>query len=200
MHPIDEKFLKANAVFFEPADLREVGLIQRRLFDLGYVWKNGGAVLAHELRCLRMGITAMPDGQLLCGMPGEVNAVTRSCYDLFAPQSAVPKTPPASPAPRVPYPVPSARVHAPSVKVPVDLDRVAAEVAAIGQQIEKAALDSRTQAQQVKNEMAKSFTDLARRQKDLEDGQRRVMDRLDELIALLSPQELQVLKKDAPKL
>lgn len=180
------RYLRDHIVHFEPHDLPEAENIQRKLFEMGYRWPSGKRV-AYAGRCLSLGLTALPDGRLLCGLPEGVSAAPHDYRDFFT------DAPPPAPAPPPARPV-AAPVRQAAARTQPPADSASLELARLARLVETALDDSRTARVIAKHEVAQGFTALAQRLQKLEDGQKALADKVDRLTRQLAPPPLEIKK------
>lgn len=171
MAGLSSTYMRQHAVYFEPVDTAEAEAIQRRLIDLGYTWGVNQKNVAYVQKCLRDGITALPSGRMFCGEPSDFKVVHHTYEELNG------------------EPLLRAAVQKLSSAVQHDakaLDDLRADV--------------RSETSKLRQSMRAEFDMLARRQQAIEDNQRQIIERLDEVLELLKPKPIDLgIKKTAGK-
>ena len=166
---IDATYLRKNALFFEPESAAEAIKLQQRLIAHGYVWRQDMQTVAFVQRCVADGITALPEGRMICGQPAGVKSIPARYEDFFALDED----------------------NEASLKLLVrNLER---SVAMIGKQADEA-----TQSVHSLQNMPGDFNRLANRQQAIEDRQARIEAQLAELLELLRPRTLEIKKQRQP--
>ena len=84
MKTIGKKYLESHAVFFEPATADEAEALQQRLIGMGYSWGfHGQSKVAYVGRCLKSGLTALPEGRMFVGEPSDRAVMRHACSDIL---------------------------------------------------------------------------------------------------------------------
>lgn len=171
MAGLSAAYLRQHAVYFEPIDEAETKAIQRRLLDLGYTWGVNQKNVAYVQKCLRDGITALPSGRMFCGEPHDHKVVRHTFEDLNG------------------EPLLRAAVQKLSSAVHED-----------ARAIEDLRNDMKRDVGALRSDMHRQFEHVARRQQGIEDSQRQIIARLDELMALIRPKPIDLgIKKTSAK-
>lgn len=171
MAGLSASYLARTAVYFEPVDAAEAEAIQKRLIDLGYCWGVNQKNVAYVQKCVRDGITALPGGRMFCGEPSDHKVVHHTYEELNG-----------EPLLRAAVQKLSSAVHD--------------DAKAIDELLRELKRDTAT----LRSDMNRNFEDVSRRQRSIEDNQRVILERLDEVLTLLKPKplDLGVAKKPTP--
>ena len=172
MAGLSASYLARTAVYFEPVDSVEAEAIQRRLIDLGYSWGVNQKSVAYVNKCVQNGITALPGGRMFCGEPSDHKVVHHTYEELNG------------------EPLLRAAVH-----------RLSSAVHDDAKAIDELRRDLKRDTATLRSDMHRNFEEVSRRQRGIEDTQRVILERLDEVLTLLKPKplDLGVLKKPAAK-
>lgn len=166
---IDGAYLAQHAVYFEPADDVEATKLQQRLIAMGYTWRGDMASVSFVARCVADGLTALPEGRMMCGQPADTKTVPGRYENFFAIS------------------------YEDSTTINLLVRGLERSVRMMGQQV-----DDNTRRLEPVGKLANEFSALAARQKTIEDNQFQINKKLDELLSLLRPPNLEIKKTRQP--